>query len=180
MVWTSILSPLVFFVQRVSFCETLDSVSEYRLELILKVCFFSFSPVGGERGWVFQGFSRSENTEEMSPEILFLNAGCQDPPPYFLQIHLCFWLQGVFFVRSYDHQIFFSRAYTSVISFALPPMPKHLTRRTVLYGSCDIFVYHSLHDYEDQCANILSLLSEVCSLCFLLGIYNFHIETEFL
>lgn len=40
MVWTSILSPLVFFVQRVSFCETLDSVSEYRLELILKVCFF--------------------------------------------------------------------------------------------------------------------------------------------
>lgn len=79
---TSILSPLIVFVQRVSFCETLDSVSEYRPELVLKVVFFPFSPEGGERGWLFQGFSRSENTE-MILEILFLNAGCQDPHPYF-------------------------------------------------------------------------------------------------
>lgn len=45
--------------------------------------------------------------------------------------------------------MFFSTAYTFVVPFALPGMPKHLTRRAVLYGSCDIFIYHSLHDYED-------------------------------
>lgn len=66
-IWTSVKPPLIFFVQSVSFCETLDSVSEYRPEFVLKVVFFL----------------HSENTEEMNQETLFLNGGSQDPHPYF-------------------------------------------------------------------------------------------------
>lgn len=51
--------------------------------------------------------------------------------------------------------MFFGTAYTFVIPFALPAVPKHLARRAVLYGSCDIFIYDSLRGYEDQCTNVL-------------------------
>lgn len=49
MVWTSILLLLIFFVQSVSFCETLDSVSEYRPEPVLKVVFSLHSSGRRER-----------------------------------------------------------------------------------------------------------------------------------